>query len=168
MENTENTVGAQCIRRSDVTPSIRLLIAFTALQARENKTWGVITGLARTYAISRTCVYLLATSLTVTCETVFGASLSPMVPCDIRQSYRGMLPFRLEGRCSIGAISTMMKRFGVERSSVGTTSQRLHALGVCLPSALSWSGESVKLVVFLTPQQYWQKSRAATPRLLIS
>jgi len=158
MEDTENKVSTKFIRRPDLTPSIRLLIAFTALQARENKTWGVITGLARTYAVSRTFVYLLATSLAVTSERVFGPSLSPMVNCDIRQSYRYMLSFRLEGRCSIGAISTMMKRFGVKRSSVGTISQSVHALGGCLPSTLSWGGESVKLVVFLSDELF-AKSR---------
>ena len=68
MGNPVNTVGAKFIRRLDVTPSLRLFIAFTALQAQQHKRWGVITNLARTYAISRTFVSLLATSLAVTCD----------------------------------------------------------------------------------------------------
>ncbi len=158
MGNSVNTVGAKFIRRTDLTPSLRLLIAFTALQAQQRKSWGVITGLARRYAISRTFVYLLANSLAVTSEMIFGPSLSPIVSCDVRQSYRYMLSLRLEGRCSLGAISTIMKRFGVERSSVGTISQSLHRLGACLPSTLSWVGESVKLVVFLSDELF-AKSR---------
>ncbi len=146
--------GSKFIRRSDLTSHIRLFIAFTALQAQREKTWGVITGLARTYAISRTFVYLLATSLAVTCEKVFGPSLSPPVSQDIRLSYRYMLSLRLEGRCSLGAISTIMKRFEIECSSVGTISQRVHEIGACVPSTLSWFGESVKLVVFLSDELF--------------
>ncbi len=81
-----------------------------------------------------------------------------MMTCDIREFYRYMLSFRLEGRCSIGAISTMMKRFGVKRSSVGTISQSVRALGACVPSTLSWGGDSVKLVVFLSDELF-AKSR---------
>ncbi len=154
--STSNKTGSKFIRRPDLTPSIRLFIAFTALQAQQNKTWGVITGLARTYAVSRTFVYLLAVSLAVTSEEVFGPSLSPVVSQDVRLPYRYMLSLRLEGRCSLGAISTIMKRFAVEFSSVGTISQSLHDIGALLPSTVSWSGESVRLVVFLSDELFPQ------------
>jgi hypothetical protein len=150
--------GSKFIRRSDLTSHIRLFIAFTALQAQQNKTWGVITGLARTYAISRTFVYLLAVSLAVTSEEVFGPSLSPTVSRDVRLPYRYMLSLRLEGRCSLGAISTIMKRFEVELSSVGKISQSLHDIGALLPSTLSWSGESVRLVVFLSDELFAKRT----------
>ncbi len=120
--------GVKFIRRSDLTPSLRVSVACTALQAQREKTWGVITTLARTYDISRTCVYLLAAVLALTCDEVFGPSLSPLVPGDVRLPYRYMLSLRLEGRCSLGSISTIMKRFDVKLSSTGKISERLHAM----------------------------------------
>ncbi len=93
--------GAKFMRRSDVTPYLRFNIAFTALQAQREKTWGVITTLARTYAISRTCVSLLAASFAVTCHEMFGPSLSPRDYGNIRRPYRYMRSRRLEGRCRL-------------------------------------------------------------------
>lgn len=154
MTSTSGKTGSKFIRRADLTSQIRLFIGFTALQAQREKTWGVITGLARTYAVSRTFVYLLAASLAVVSDEVFGSSLSPMVSCDVRPPYRYMLSLRLEGRCSLGAISAIMKRFKVEFSSVGKISQSLHDIGALLPSTLSWAGESVKLVVFLSDELF--------------
>ncbi len=146
------------IRRSDLTPYIRLSIACTALQAQREHLWGVITGLAHTYVISRTCGYLLAASFAVTCEEVFGPSLSPRVSRDVRWPYRDMLSLRLEGRCSLGAISTLMTRCEVDLSSVGKISQSMHGLGTLLPSTLSWGGESVKLVVFLSDERFAKRT----------
>jgi hypothetical protein len=156
--STSGKHGVKFIRRSDVTPYLRLSIAYTALQAQRENTWGVITTLARTYDISRTFVYLLAASLVVTCEEVFGPSLSPLVYGDTRLPYRYMLSLRLEGRCSIGAISTIMKRFEVELSSVGTISQSVQAIGALLPSTVSWEGDSVKLVVFLSDELFAKRT----------
>lgn len=68
LASTSDRDTAKFIRRSDVTPYLRLFIAFTALQAQREHTWGVITALARTYHISRTFVYLLAAALAVTCD----------------------------------------------------------------------------------------------------
>ncbi len=144
--------GVKFIRRSDLTSPIRLFIAFTALQAQREKRWGVITDLARAYAVSRPFVYLLAASLATTSEEIFGPSLSPITLRDVRRPYRYMLSLRLEGRCSLGAISTMMTRWDVEHSSVGKISQTLHAIGEMLPSTLSSSGDAVKVVVFLSDE----------------
>ncbi len=150
--------GMKFMRRSDVTPSIRLCIAFTALQAQQEHIRGVITNLARTYAISRTFVYLLAASLAVTSEEIFGPSLSPMVYRDVCLPFRYMLSLRVEGRCSLGAISTMMKRFEVELSSVGKRSESVHAIGALVPSTVSWEGNSVKLVVFLSDELFAKRT----------
>ena len=46
----------------------------------------------------------------------------------------------------------------IERSSVGTISQSVQKIGACLPSTLSWAGESVKLVMFLSDELF-AKSR---------
>ncbi len=149
--------GIKFMRRSDLSPYTRLVIAFTALQAQREKVWGVLTNLARTYAISRTFVYLLAASLAATSEEVFGPSLSPVGSDDLLP-YQYMLSLRLEGRCSLGGISTIMKRFDVNLSSVGKISESLHAIGALLPSTVSWEGDSVKLVVFLSDELFAKRT----------
>ncbi len=50
-------------RRSDLTETIRLTIANTALNAILNGGWGTITELSKTHDISRTFIYSLADRL---------------------------------------------------------------------------------------------------------
>ena len=52
--------GPKFVRRVDVSPVLRLHIGITAILARQQKQWGVVTQLAREFLISRTFVYLLA------------------------------------------------------------------------------------------------------------
>jgi hypothetical protein len=60
----EMTAGnKRFIRRADLTPLIRLYIAFTALMAQRGAMWGKITELSRQYMISRMFVYMLAITL---------------------------------------------------------------------------------------------------------
>ena len=49
--------GNKFVRRHDLTPSIRLYIAFTALTARAAGAWGKITALSRQFMMSRMFVY---------------------------------------------------------------------------------------------------------------
>jgi hypothetical protein len=142
------------IRRFELTPFIRLSIAFTALRAQYERTWGTITNLARQFLISRTFVYLLAATLEQTSEIVFGESLSSPVKSKDRLPYRYMLSLRLEGRCSIGAISTIMQRFELDTSSVGTISQTLHDIGALLPDTLSTLDGAIQVVVFLSDELF--------------
>jgi hypothetical protein len=65
-----------------------------------------------------------------------------------------MLSLRLEGRWSIGAISTIMKRFDMENSSTGKISHTLHAIGALLPSTLSSHNGVIQLVVFLSDELF--------------
>ncbi len=46
-------------RRPDLTPELRLAIAYSALEAQKNGKWGEITELSRNFMISRTFVYML-------------------------------------------------------------------------------------------------------------
>jgi len=148
------SVGQQFIRRSDLTPFIRLHIAFTALLAQRENTWGTVTQLARQYLISRTFVYMLAVTLEQTSQFVFGEQVSPAVAREERLPYQYMVSLRLEGRCSIGAISTIMKRFAVDNSSVGKISQTLHDIGAVLPKTLSAHDGEIQLVVFLSDELF--------------
>ena len=51
------------IRRADLTPDIRLYIAYIALMAQQLNLWGRISDLAREFHISRMFVYMLASTL---------------------------------------------------------------------------------------------------------
>jgi hypothetical protein len=145
--------GNKFVRRHDLTPSIRLYIAFTALMARTSATWGKITELSREFMISRMFVYMLANTLHETSLAVFGDNSSkPAVVEELPYHY--MLSLRLEGRCSIEAISTIMKRFGIPNASVGFISQYLQRVGFLLPSTLTTSNDEVKLVVFLSDELF--------------
>jgi hypothetical protein len=150
--------GQKFIRRADLTPFIRLHIAFTVLLARQTRQWGTVTQLARQYLISRTFVYMLAVTLEQTSQIVFGEQFSPApvvtVVNEAYLPYRYMVSLRLEGRCSLGAISTIMKRFAVENSSVGKISQTLQAIGALLPKTLCTHAGESQMVVFLSDELF--------------
>ena len=143
--------GNKFVRRHDLTPSIRLYIAFMALTARAAGTWGKITELSRQFMMSRMFVYMLANALHETSLTVFGDNASkPTVAEELPYHY--MLSLRLEGKCGIETISTIMKRFGIPNASVGFISQYLQRVGFLLPSTLTTSNDEVQLVVFLSDE----------------
>ncbi|MFV9645434.1 MAG: hypothetical protein ACNYWU_06385 [Desulfobacterales bacterium] len=66
--------------------------------------------------------------------------------------YHYMLYLRLEGRCSIETISTIMKRFGIDNASVGSISQYLTYFGYLLPNTLSTVSNEIQMVVFLSDE----------------
>lgn len=147
--------GNKFIRRSDLTPSIRLFIAFTALTAKTIGKWGQITELSRQFMISRMFVYMLANTLQEKSSYIFGETVSqPVVSCDL--PYRYILSLRLEGRCSIEAIATIMKRFDVPNGSVGSISQLLKRFGSILPNTLVTANDEIRLVVFLSDEVFAQ------------
>jgi hypothetical protein len=144
--------GNKFIRRADLTPLTRLHIAFTALMAMEFGIWGKISELSRQFMISRMFVYMLASKLKQTTPIIFWNDPKPIV-IGKSLSYNYMLSLRLEGRCSIEAISTIMKRFGIEISSTGSISQYLKYFGSLLPSTLIAENE-VQFVIFLSDELF--------------
>jgi len=157
--------GPKFIRRADLSPVIRLYIGVSAVLAQQQKQWGVITQLAREYLISRTFVYLLAFQVEQAGNALFG------LPCDdasLRQKearlpYAYALSLRLEGRCSLNAISTIMARFGLAWSSVGKLSQTFHAIGELLPTTIVLPSGMLRLVVFASDELF-----AGTQPILIT
>jgi len=145
--------GNKFVRRQDLTASIRLYIAFMAITTRVTGTWGKITELSRQFMISRMFVYMLANTLHETSLTVFGDNVSKPAVVE-KLPYHCILSMRLEGRCSIEAVSTIMKRFGTPNASTGFISQYLQRVGFLLPSTLTTSNDEdeVKLVVFLSDE----------------
>ena len=145
--------GNKFIRRADLTASTRLYIAFTALMVIEFNIWGKITELSRQFNISRMFVYMLAATLKQTTPIIFGDKPTKNIIIEKRVPYEYMLSLRLEGRCSIGAISTIMKRFGIKNDSFGSISQYLHYFGGLLPSTLLAENEE-QFVIFLSDELF--------------
>jgi len=140
-------------RRPDLTDTIRLTIATNALHAMVNSAWGMITHLANEYGISRPFVYSLANTLKQAGQFLFGET-AESVPCPSarERSLQMMLSLRLEGRSSIGAISTIMNRFAYELSSSGSISQTLSRIGGLLPATLSTEKGIVQYLVFASDE----------------
>lgn len=139
-------------RRDDLSNAIRLSIASSSIHAQMTGSWGTITELANKYNISRTFVYMLGSTLKESAHFLFGIS-EPLLDLSIRElSIQAMLSFRLEGRSSIGAISTILKRFKLELSSTGSISQLLSRIGAVLPNTLSTKETSLQYLVFLSDE----------------
>jgi hypothetical protein len=142
------------LRRPDLSPSIRIQIACAAVVAKLSGQWGAITRIARQFMISRTFVYMLAAGMQQAGERLFQEPSRLPSSNDERLPYRWMLSLRLEGRCSLGAISTIMSRFDVSPSSSGTVSQVLQRIGRLLPNTLSTHANEVRFVVFVSDELF--------------
>ncbi len=114
--------GPKFTRRPDLTPGIRLAIAYSALEAQKTEKWGKITALARHFMISRTFVYMSASFLATAGVIIFSATPTIVPVANQWLPFAYMLALRMEGRCSIEAISALMKRFDASFSSVGSVS----------------------------------------------
>jgi hypothetical protein len=119
--------------------------------AQMNKSWGVITALSEQYNVSRTFIYDLASTLNETGSIIFASNNFNQTNTDTKLPFYHMLSLRMEGRCSIGAISTIMKRFAIDLSATGSISQHLKNFGSFLPNTLS-SNDEIRLVVFLSDE----------------
>ena len=159
-KNIEQVVKIQenkFIRRNDLTPFIRLTIAYTALVAMYEKQRGVITKLAEDFLISRTFVYMLANSLLDSNQNYFSTMYPPAITC-YESSIPHILHLRLAGKCSIESISSYLKRFDIKNSSAGYISQVLNNIGSKLPDTLSLNEEDSVKVVFASDEIFSKNS----------
>ena len=140
-------------RRDDLSSAVRLAIAAEAVHAGMNGLWGTITALADKYSISRTFVYELASVLKEGAQFLFGEETELFPYASVRElSVQMILSLRLEGRSSIGAISTIMNRFEFGQSSTGFISQTLSCIGGLLPTTISIENGDVKYLVFASDE----------------
>jgi len=143
-------IGIKFMRRPDLTSSKRLYIAATALSAMLNNHWGTISGMAKQFDVSRTFIYMLASTLTGMDSVFFGTTGQYAESKFVAFQY--MLSLRLEGRCSIQAASTIMNRFQISPNATGSISQYLTYFGSLLPNTLSSNTDETKIVVFLSDE----------------
>ncbi|NNF96088.1 MAG: hypothetical protein HKM94_04075 [Halobacteria archaeon] len=130
-----------------------MAIATNALHAMMNGVWGKITNLAYEYGISRPFVYSLADTLKEAGQFLFGETAEFVPATSPRElSIQMMLSLRLEGRSSIGAISTIMNRFEYELSSTGSISQTLSRIGSLLPATISAERSITQYLVFASDE----------------
>ena len=143
-------IGIKFMRRPDLTSSKRLYIATTALLAMLNHHWGTISGMAKQFDVSRTFIYMLASTLMDMDSVLFGTTNKYTESKFVAFQY--MLSLRLEGRCSIQAASTIMNRFQISPNATGSISQYLTYFGSLLPNTLSSNNDETKIVVFLSDE----------------
>ena len=136
------------IRRNDLTDSIRLMIVYNAYRAQILGNWGIITGLAKEYQVSRTFIYSLLSHFKEAIPLLFSDKNKENRSHTKKHICSILLALRLEGRCSIDATSTLMKRFNLSYSSMGTVSQTLSRIGGLLPKTLKNKSDEVSLLVF--------------------
>ncbi|XCN74480.1 MAG: hypothetical protein Q3M24_06960 [Candidatus Electrothrix aestuarii] len=144
-DSTNNIFGNKFLRRPDLTTFDRLQIAYEALCAKIFGHWGMISALAKYHNISRTFIY---NTLAVFEEVVELALGEPPQQVEIEnksESVELMIALRLEGKCGVGAISTIMKRFNHRFSGQGTVSTYLNHIGSLVPSGLM-TEDNVRLV----------------------
>lgn len=142
-------------RRKDLTVDIRLHIAFMALMCNK---WGIITSMAKGYAISRTFVYMLSSQLNSAIEDYFYVGSTPskkeLLIEEKTKSLEYSLLLRMEGKCSIPAISGILKKMGMKNSSVGTISQNLNQIGKYLPDTFHVHDGTILYVCLAADEMY--------------
>jgi hypothetical protein len=122
------------IRRQDLTPHTRIDIV--RLAWLNQGIYGKMTQIAQDYHISRTWLYQLIWAATLQLETLLSAQ-KPCVEPPLPLLDPFILLLRLEGKCSIPSISSILKYCQYQPNSVGYLSECFHNYGAALPSTLS-------------------------------
>jgi hypothetical protein len=135
------------IRRHDLTPHTR--IEMVRLAWLNQGIYGKMTQIAQDYHISRTFLYQLIWAANLQLETLF----SDQQP-HVQDSQPLLEPFilllRLEGKCSIPSLSSILKYFQYQPNSVGYLSECFQNYGGALPSTLAMAEH--KVVFYLSDE----------------
>src|SRR2546422_9642566 len=128
------------IRRHDLTPHTR--IEMVRLAWLNQGIYGKMTQIAQEYQISRTWLYQLIWAANLQLETLFGdqkphAQESPI----LFESF--ILLLRLEGKCSLPSLASILKYFRYQPNSVGYLSECFQHYGAALPSTLAMAERTV-------------------------
>ncbi len=128
------------IRRHDLTPHTR--IEMVRLAWLNQGIYGKMTQIAQEYHISRTFLYQLMWAANLQLETLF-SDQKPRVqePQLLLEPF--ILLLRLEGKCSIPSMSSILKYFQYQPNSVGYLSECFQYYGRALPSTLAMAEHTV-------------------------
>jgi len=128
------------IRRHDLTPHTR--IEMVRLAWLNQGIYGKMTQIAQEYHISRTLLYPLIWAATLQLTTLCSAQ-KPHVQAPQPLLEPLILLLRLEGKCSIPSLSSILKYFQYQPNSVGYLSECFQHYGAALPSTLSMAEHQV-------------------------
>ena len=128
------------IRRQDLTPHTRIDIV--KLAWLNQGIYGKMTQIAQDYDISRTFLYQLLWAANLQLETLF-SDQQPLGPAPQPLWTPLILLLRLEGKCSMPSMSSILKYFQYQPNSVGYLSECFHHYGGALPSTLSMAEHTV-------------------------
>jgi hypothetical protein len=135
------------IRRHDLTPHTR--IEMVRLAWLNQGIYGKMTQIAQDYHISRTFLYQLIWAANLQWETLFSAQ-QPHVQDSQPLLEPFILLLRLEGKCSIPSLSSILKYFQYQPNSVGYLSECFQNYGGALPSPLALAEH--KVVFYLSDE----------------
>ena len=135
------------IRRHDLTPHTR--IEMVRLAWVNQGIYGKMTHIAQEYHISRTFLYQLIWAANLQLETLF-SDHKPHVQAPHPLFEPFILLLRLEGKCSLPSISSILKYFQYQPNSVGYLSECFQNYGAALPSTLSMAEH--KVVFYLSDE----------------
>ena len=128
------------IRRHDLDPHTR--IEMVRLAWLNQGIYGKMTQIAQAYHISRTFLYQMTWAAHLQLEMLF--SDSKALVQDPQPLWEPLiLLLRLEGKCSIPSISSILKYFQYQPNSVGYLSECFHTYGCALPSTLRMAEHTV-------------------------
>jgi hypothetical protein len=130
----------QFIRRHDLTPHTR--IDMVRLAWLNQGIYGKMTQIAQEYHISRTWLYQLLWAANLQLETLC-SDHKPCVENPVPLLDPFILLLRLEGKCSLPSISSILKYCQYQPNSVGYLSECCHNYGAALPSTLSMAAPTV-------------------------
>jgi hypothetical protein len=150
-DNVNNIFGNKFLRRPELTTFDRLQIAYEALCAKIFGLWGTVSALSRYHNISRTFIYNTLATFEKIVQLAFGPSSQPNDINNKKESVEMIASLRLEGKCGIGPIVTIMNRLGLRFSSQGTVSTYLNHLGSLVSPELRLEDNSLR-VVFLSDE----------------
>jgi len=113
--------------------------------------YGKMTEIARSYQISRTFLYQLLFMANLQLEMLFSDEKC-LAQVDPRPLEPLLLLLRLEGKCSLGSIASILQALEYHPHSVGYLSQFFQQYGQSLPSTLSTG--SPKVVFYLSDELF--------------
>ena len=134
-------------RRPDLDPQTRIHIVMLAWL--HQGVYGKMTEIAKSYQISRTFLYQLLLMANLQLETLFSDE-KLLFQKDHRHLEQLLLLLRLEGKCSLLSIASILKALEYHPNSVGYLSQFFHSAGQALPSTLVMPSKT--LVFYLSDE----------------